>query len=534
MAIPDIYQEGIDEAIQDACKSALREALHAPEEIRGIFHYLAKQAFAPGFKIQWMDRDDVATPALRRRFREVMGKPCSHYVQELKARAAKELLIETGLLLEDIAEGFGYGEGRAHNFSRDFKRWTGESPTEFRDAHRGEKRDPVADLQYGKVGKSIVRYLPEDEKLARVFAESVWRVIQEEARPRQEAFLAWGVVFAHRALFDVLLEKSREAGERNPVRGREIASLLPIVVESNLPWLGEEAKQLEAQSWKYLADAHRLAGEIDDAEACLERAGEIWDEERNRARPESAQQLMSRALQFFRRCPAEAFRLFGETVTACEAEGDLELEMEARMERIELAVLEEELHVAVADLRQMQKICERQIEGATEKEERDWNKGELFGWTHRLARMLYELGEIEEAALEVDRVEKYFDLIRDEGEESEHLRLVALIAHAQGDLERAERHYRQARVGFWEEDDIEKIALIGLDLAVLCKEQDRPDEALVFLETEVVPVLEPLDRKKESGHVLKRLEEEVAARSVSLSLLREARQAVRTARRWLL
>ena len=33
MAIPDIYQEGIDEAIQDACKSALREALHAPDPL---------------------------------------------------------------------------------------------------------------------------------------------------------------------------------------------------------------------------------------------------------------------------------------------------------------------------------------------------------------------------------------------------------------------------------------------------------------------------------------------------------------------
>ena len=93
MAIPDIYQEGIDEAIQDACKSALREALHAPEEIREIFHYLAKHAFEPGFKIKWMDRDGVTTPALRRRFREILGKPCSHYVQEVKARAAKELLI---------------------------------------------------------------------------------------------------------------------------------------------------------------------------------------------------------------------------------------------------------------------------------------------------------------------------------------------------------------------------------------------------------------------------------------------------------
>jgi len=68
--------------------------------------------------------------SLKKGFKEVYGLPIFEFIKELKMREAKRLLLETRLLIGDIAEKLGY-KNTTH-FSAAFKKKFGKSPTESR------------------------------------------------------------------------------------------------------------------------------------------------------------------------------------------------------------------------------------------------------------------------------------------------------------------------------------------------------------------------------------------------------------------
>lgn len=63
-------------------------------------------------------------------FHQVYGMSPRQYMSSLKLRRAKQLLLDHGLTIEQIAVQLGYKD-IAH-FSRQFKRWTDLSPSQFR------------------------------------------------------------------------------------------------------------------------------------------------------------------------------------------------------------------------------------------------------------------------------------------------------------------------------------------------------------------------------------------------------------------
>lgn len=66
-------------------------------------------------------------------FSKVYGLSPRQYVSRQKLNLAKELLVTTNLPMTDIAEKLGFHS--ASHFSRQFRRWTGQSPSEFRPKH---------------------------------------------------------------------------------------------------------------------------------------------------------------------------------------------------------------------------------------------------------------------------------------------------------------------------------------------------------------------------------------------------------------
>jgi AraC family transcriptional regulator len=66
-------------------------------------------------------------------FAKVYGLSPRQYVSQMKLKLAKELLVTTHLSMTDIAEKLGFQS--ASHFSRQFRRWTGQSPSEFRPKH---------------------------------------------------------------------------------------------------------------------------------------------------------------------------------------------------------------------------------------------------------------------------------------------------------------------------------------------------------------------------------------------------------------
>lgn len=63
-------------------------------------------------------------------FSKVYGLSPRQYLSRQKLNAAKELLVTTNLPMADIAEKLGFSS--ASHFSRQFRRWTGQSPTEYK------------------------------------------------------------------------------------------------------------------------------------------------------------------------------------------------------------------------------------------------------------------------------------------------------------------------------------------------------------------------------------------------------------------
>lgn len=66
-------------------------------------------------------------------FRQVYGISPRQYISRQKLTLAKELLVTTHLPMTAIADKLGFRS--ASHFSRQFRRWTGQSPTEYRPRH---------------------------------------------------------------------------------------------------------------------------------------------------------------------------------------------------------------------------------------------------------------------------------------------------------------------------------------------------------------------------------------------------------------
>ncbi|MDF2646471.1 MAG: transcriptional regulator, AraC family protein [Paenibacillus sp.] len=74
-------------------------------------------------------------------FSKVYGLSPRQYVSRQKLNLAKELLVTTNLPMTDIAEKLGFHS--ASHFSRQFRRWTGQSPSEFKPKHHAAQQPLV-------------------------------------------------------------------------------------------------------------------------------------------------------------------------------------------------------------------------------------------------------------------------------------------------------------------------------------------------------------------------------------------------------
>lgn len=63
-------------------------------------------------------------------FRRAYGQSPRHYLTAVKLRRAKTLLLQDGMTIEQVSYKLGY-QDRSH-FSRQFKRWTGTTPSEYK------------------------------------------------------------------------------------------------------------------------------------------------------------------------------------------------------------------------------------------------------------------------------------------------------------------------------------------------------------------------------------------------------------------
>lgn len=75
-------------------------------------------------------RIGMSRAAFAKRFSDLVGKPMFTYLTDLRMQRAQELLLESMLPVDDIAEQVGYDSERA--FTLTFKKYTGTTPRRYR------------------------------------------------------------------------------------------------------------------------------------------------------------------------------------------------------------------------------------------------------------------------------------------------------------------------------------------------------------------------------------------------------------------
>ena len=80
---------------------------------------------------------DVSAAHLRRSFKQTTGKRLYQFIDGLRFEKAQTLLAKTDLPIKEIA--YRVGNRSAQTFATTFKRWAGETPSEYRRRHIGAR-----------------------------------------------------------------------------------------------------------------------------------------------------------------------------------------------------------------------------------------------------------------------------------------------------------------------------------------------------------------------------------------------------------
>ncbi|MCP4656819.1 MAG: hypothetical protein GY856_15525, partial [bacterium] len=116
-----------------------------------------------------------------------------------------------------------------------------------------------------------VRIVDRDA-LVRSFAEDqLWPLLSGLSYRAQREIVA-RYPFTSPALFDLLRQKSRAEGRRDPERGIELAELAVLSLDVSAEALGERIHELRALGWAWVGNARRLALDFPEAEEAFEEA----------------------------------------------------------------------------------------------------------------------------------------------------------------------------------------------------------------------------------------------------------------------
>lgn len=99
---------------------AIREAANYVQQHPGKNHSVESLAARAHFSPRYFSK----------KFKEVMGQTIQSYIVETRIKRAEHLLHYTGMSVTEVADALGYNN--IHYFSRQFKAYTGKSPSEIR------------------------------------------------------------------------------------------------------------------------------------------------------------------------------------------------------------------------------------------------------------------------------------------------------------------------------------------------------------------------------------------------------------------
>lgn len=106
--------------VQQSLLSAIKEVANHIQQHPGYHHTVESLATRANFSPRYFSR----------KFKEIIGESVRSYIIQVRIKRAEHLLRYTGMTVTEVAEALGYTN--LHFFSRQFKQYTGKSPSEIR------------------------------------------------------------------------------------------------------------------------------------------------------------------------------------------------------------------------------------------------------------------------------------------------------------------------------------------------------------------------------------------------------------------
>ncbi len=347
----------------------------------------------------------------------------------------------------------------------------------------------------------------------RLTAEGVWQEIRDLPFEEQQR-LVRGYLFHSTTLFDLLRERSRQEGRKSRRRGIEIARLALVSLEDGDAFFGDRIHDLRALGWAWLGNAHRLAGDLEAADAAFQKA----DHECSETRAQRDQLVFASicdlkgTLRMFQRDYAEARRLLNQSCYLLRESGDQHGEALALVQRATIHVYAGRLADALKDLEAAASLID-------EREQIDL----AFAVRGILANALARAGDYPAAVRELGRARRLCCEVDNPLGIHKLDWIDGFIKERGGDLEAAERFYASARAGFGNAGESRYFGLISVDLMVVHSKQDAW-ASILELAPEALPILKSLSLHSETVAAVRLLAQAVGKNSLSRRLVKDLRE----------
>ncbi len=519
----------------------------ASAQFKKVLEQLEGNLFDPALDLEQMCRAfGLSRPTIRRFFRDELRTCPQEYISQNRMETAERLIRNTDLKIWRIAKLVGYPN--LSNFGNIFHRRLGERPKKYRERFKRADFEMLAfdeDLRRGiRISRmTLVRateprqstelknrllnlypslrkapqlhlagrahYSIQDRRLEEKVWDSIKSLSYEEQRNRirhQEGIDPY-------ALADLLREKSREEGRLNRRRGIEVATLMLESLEGREEVLGTVFPQHRAHAWTWISNAHRLAYEFSAAERALSFAVTEWESAQAPRDPLIEAEILENqtALLWFRRRFVEALALADRAVILLRPLNQTVPLAQALILRACIHQHAGAFSTAVADLREaLDLLDEQQHSYLALTAYLNLSKLHIDAGYHADAAEI--LGKARVLCEQVDDPSKKYFIQWQEG----------MIKEAEGHPDSALRYLRDARSGFISSRDLESVAVISWDLAIVYAKLTRLPEA-ASLASEVVRLFDAFKIDGEALAALKFLRDTIESREVSHEVLQEAR-----------
>ena len=345
-------------------------------------------------------------------------------------------------------------------------------------------------------------------------AETIWNKLEGQSSERQQAVLS-ETTLTSAALFNLLLERSREIGREEPALGVEVAELALSSLDAvgRRPGDAQSFACLQAQGWVRLANARSVASDTTGAEEGFTEAERFLELGGRRPDIEAEVLAYKASLRRDQRLFLEARELLDRAYDLCPRNQD---DLLAKILLIQASVRFEEADPAAAI---------PFLEQAMPLTAQSKNMILRLAVYHNLVAA-YSEANLFDKAVDLMPVAKRLSSEHGTGYNKIRFRwLEGLVARGLGELDKAEQALSESRDAFSESGDAFSTGLVCLDLAELFSRQGRYAD-LITLCSSMAPLSGMLQQHPEAIVALQLFQRSAEERSVTSVIVERARKAL--------